>query len=81
MIILHEHNISEQTLKILFMAMATLRRAWSEVSTTIVSEMKSGPSIRQMVISVPATLGLPAIHSKVGRRGGGGGGGEREKRK
>ena len=42
------------------MERAILRRAWSEVSTVMVSEMKSGPSIRQMVMRAPAFLGLPA---------------------
>ena len=48
------------TLNMLFIDKAILRRAWSEVSTVMVSEMKSGPSIRQMVMRAPAFLGLPA---------------------
>ena len=56
------------------MAMATLRRAWSEVSTIIVSDMKSGPSIRQIVMSAPCFFGLPA-------RGGERGGARKEERR
>ena len=48
------------TLKLLFMAIAILSLAWSEVSTVMWSVMKSGPNIRQRVIRAPSFFGLPA---------------------